>query len=483
MVSGRTVRNMRFAGNVFASPMWLGILLAAASLAPFSGAGEAALDPFQGRPTQHFAPAGQFRLEHDNGRWCFVTPAGGAFLSFGVNHITWSGDRVQHGSRRPYNEAVTEKYGDIETWASAVTARLTGWQFNTAGGWSNDVFRTRLPHTPILSLSRGLWAHHWADGGVPDFFGAEFADYVEERAAKTVPSYAGDPMVLGYFIDNELPWAPDHNGTPELFDGYCAMPAGSPGKSRFVEFFRGRYAEPAQFNTVWAPAVEAWPDLNPLDKIKAVDKAKAKTDREDFTLLVARTFFKRTTQAIHKHDPGRLILGCRFIPQSVPRVVVQACGEYCDVVSVNFYETAWGGTVFFAIRASSIDRMPRDGDLSAYYEAGKKPVMVSEFSFRARDSGLPNTWPPGWAVQPVVETQRDRAKKYEHYVMQWFAEPWFVGAHWFEHADEPKEGRAGDGENGNYGLVTIEDEPYHEFVSAVTQVIPRAWEAHAQEKE
>ena len=471
---------MTFMSRIAVASKWFGLVLAAASLAPSSGAGEAVLDSYQGRATERFTPGDRFRIEEDGGRWWFVTPEGGAFLSFGVNHISWRGDRVQHGDRRPYLEAVTKKYGVKDTWAGAVCSRLTGWHFNTVGGWSNETFAHRLPHTPILGLTDGLWARNWKEGGVPDFFSPEFAGYVEERAAGTVPGYAKNPLLLGYFIDNELPWSPDHRDTPELFDGYCAMPADNAGKQRLIEFFRERYTTPAEFNKVWAPALETWSGLNALDKITALDIAKAKGDRADFTLLAARTFFKVTTEAIHKHDPGRLVLGCRFIPQSVPKVVVQACGEYCDVVSVNFYETAWGGKLFFNIKASSIDRMPQGGDLSAYYEAGKKPVMVSEFSFRAKDSGLPNTWPPGWAVQPVVETQRDRAAKYEHYVMQWFSQPWFVGAHWFEHADEPKEGRAGDGENGNYGLVTIEDEPYHEFVTAVTRIIPRAWDAHAQ---
>jgi hypothetical protein len=45
--------------------------------------------------------------------------------------------------------------------------------------------------------------------------------------------------------------------------------------------------------------------------------------------------------------------------------------------------------------------------------------------------------------------------------------------------DEPHAGRAGDGENGNYGLVNIEDAPYAEFIARVQAVNRRVWDLHA----
>jgi len=44
-----------------------------------------------------------------------------------------------------------------------------------------------------------------------------------------------------------------------------------------------------------------------------------------------------------------------------------------------------------------------------------------------------------------------------------------VGYHWFEHADEPAEGRF-DGENSNYGLVNIRDEPWSILVARAVAV-------------
>jgi len=171
------------------------------------------------------------------------------------------------------------------------------------------------------------------------------------------------------------------------------------------------------------------------------------------------------------------------MPYTVPKAVVQACGEYCDVISINFYEQLWGAKVYFGFKPASVDRMPQGMDLRAFYEVGQKPLMVTEFTSRAKDSGVPNTWPPPYAIQPVVKTQTDRAAKFHEQVMSWLPQPWFVGAHWFEHADQPNEGRAGDGENSNFGLVNIKDEPYPAFLSGVAETIVKAWDAHAAASE
>jgi agarase len=52
-----------------------------------------------------------------------------------------------------------------------------------------------------------------------------------------------------------------------------------------------------------------------------------------------------------------------------------------------------------------------------------------------------------------VLTQTERAEGYRNYTTTLAKSPYVVGFHWFQWADQPKEGRA-DGENSNYGVVT-----------------------------
>jgi agarase len=56
--------------------------------------------------------------------------------------------------------------------------------------------------------------------------------------------------------------------------------------------------------------------------------------------------------------------------------------------------------------------------------------------------------------------------------------PALVGYHWFEHADQPAEGRF-DGENSNFGTVTIEDNVYEELTQAMASVNAGTEELHA----
>ena len=101
--------------------------------------------------------------------------------------------------------------------------------------------------------------------------------------------------------------------------------------------------------------------------------------------------------------------------------------------------------------------------------------MLTEFSFKAQDSGLPNTKGAGKAVA----TQQDRADHFDRYVTALAQMPFLVGYHWFEYCDEPAEGRF-DGENSNYGLVNITDEPWSVLVERMTQVNGRIEETHRQ---
>jgi len=93
-------------------------------------------------------------------------------------------------------------------------------------------------------------------------------------------------------------------------------------------------------------------------------------------------------------------------------------------------------------------------------------MLISEFGYRAADSGLPNTYPPTF---PILARQADRADAYERYMRRVLERPYMVGAHWFEYADEPAEGRF-DGENDNWGIVNIEDVEYAELAARMRAV-------------
>jgi hypothetical protein len=92
--------------------------------------------------------------------------------------------------------------------------------------------------------------------------------------------------------------------------------------------------------------------------------------------------------------------------------------------------------------------------------------MLTEFSFKAMDSGLYNSKGAGDAV----ETQQDRADLFTNYVEDLAHLPSCMGFFWFQYRDQPKEGRGLDGENSNYGLVKFEGTPWKVLVDQMTKV-------------
>jgi hypothetical protein len=102
-----------------------------------------------------------------------------------------------------------------------------------------------------------------------------------------------------------------------------------------------------------------------------------------------------------------------------------------------------------------------------------KPVMITEFSFKAMDSGLPNT---RGAAKPL-QTQAQRAERFTHYVEGLASMTECVGFHWFQYSDQPAEGRF-DGENSNYGLVKGDDSSW-DLLTGTMQEVNRGLEVLA----
>jgi len=117
-----------------------------------------------------------------------------------------------------------------------------------------------------------------------------------------------------------------------------------------------------------------------------------------------------------------------------PDWAARAAGRHCDIVCVNFYNSG----IPYGVSEALQTRFRELGELTG------KPLMIGEWSFKAMDSGLPNT---RGAATPV-ETQTDRAVGYASFLSTAAANPYIVGAHWFIHSDQPFEGRF-DGENSN----------------------------------
>lgn len=384
---------------------------------------------------------GFFHVENINGIWWIIDPEGNAFISKGVNCVNFWGDYSPNLGYSPYNKAVQKKYGGVETWAEATVEKLRGFGFNTIGSWSSvETFELRIPYTVILNIAATAGSE-WLSGKVVDYFSERFEEVANEIAEKECAPRKDDPYLLGYFTDNELRWSPDWRSSKHLFDDYLALERNASGKRALIQFLRDKYGKIGALNEKWDTSFTSFEEI--LDIYEPPGGAALDSDRLGFLERVSKRYFQVCHDAIRKQDPNHLILGCRFAFKP-PDEVLKGCVECVDIISVNNYD--WEPPINSFREINMLTGLP---------------VMLTEFSFKARDSGLPNTRGAG----TPLATQEDRAERYEKYVSRLVSEPYVVGYHWFQYVDQPAQGRF-DGENSNFGLVNIMDE---EWVILVTR--------------
>ena len=435
---------------------------------------------------------GYFRTARHHGKWWLVTPNGHLFFSLGMNAVSvgesdtvverreqmfrWlpaPGDplaahygvsdhtapigvkiKFLQGRTFQFHTAnLVRKYGRdwFEQWKSITLARLQAWGFNTIGNWSDPrVYdEDRMPYTATLEI-RGAVAEipsasdYWRR--MADPFDPAFAEAVD-HSVQAGTRCSNDPWCLGYFVDNELPWgtATDERGRYGLALGALSLGANSPAKQAIVDQVEQRYAGIDDFNKAWNLHLADWRQF--LEQPFKFDGNFSNAMREDmgkFVRTLADRYFRTIRDALKKRDPNHLYLGSRFAgytPESV-----EACAEFCDVISFNIYQ-------------AKVERAEWQ-----FLDDLGKPVIIGEFHMGATDRGM---FHPGLVSTP---NQAARADGFMDYVRSVLDNPMFVGCHYFEYNDEPVTGRSIDGENYGIGFTDVVDGPYPEMVAAAKTV-------------
>ncbi len=395
---------------------------------------------------------GFFHAEQIDGVWWIINPVGNAFLSKGVNHIVYGGDHSPVSNRSLYKEAVSKIYDSPTDWSKAVAERLTTWGFNTIGAWSDQrMNHRRVPYTTILNIGARAGGD-WQRGVFPDVFSRRFEQQARHIASIECKKLKDDIFLLGYYPDNELRWGPDWRSKNSLLIDFLAMDADSAGGERARLFMTKRYGSLESLSNAWGANLASYQDAA---KTKLPESDNRKQDEAKFLRIVADQYFRVCYEAVKKADPNHMMLGCRFAGYA-PQPVLAAAGTYSDIISYNSY-----------------NRLPPVEALERVHAITTKPIMLTEFSFKAMDSGLPNTKGAG----KPVDTQQDRAELFTNYVTTFVKLPYAVGYHWFKYADQPPDGRF-DGENSNYGLVSLKDKPWQVLVDEMTKTNRRVEAIH-----
>ncbi|GAB6164106.1 hypothetical protein JCM19992_01060 [Thermostilla marina] len=420
---------------------------------------------------------GHFRVQKYEGKWWLVDPEGHLFWSHGLDCVRANGAVTPIDDREHYFEFLPEegpfaafyttghgaphgyyqnkdpyrayafsqanllrKYGPQwrTRYADMVHRRLRSWGINTIGNWSDrDIAALdRTPYVTTLGTkSRNIEGSSGYWGKFPDPFAPEFVETINRWIRLQAEKSGRDPWCIGYFVDNEMSWGDDTS----LAVATLQSPADQPAKKVFIDDLKAKYGTIDKLNEAWGSEYASWKAM--LEATDAPDKEKAKEDLGAFYTKIAETYFRTVAEALHKHAPGKLYLGCRFA--WVNDRAAKAAAKYCDVVSYNRYQV--------------------DVAELALPEGIDKPIIIGEFHFGALDRGM------FCMGLRLTANQEDRAETYRRYVRSALDNPYIVGTHWFQYMNQATTGRF-DGENYQIGFVDVCDTPNVEIIEAARDI-------------
>lgn len=438
---------------------------------------------------------GFFRMHKEGERSWVVDPNGAAMVYLSTDHVNYNVFHCEALGYAPYHRNVAAKYGGEEAWAKAAVTRLQEWGFNGLGaGASPSTHYRGLAHTEFVNFGGDFSALGEAyrivypDNGIPvpcsyfpNVFHPRFEAFCRRLAKERAGGRKNDPWLFGYFLDNELAWWGKTWGTRTgLFDACMKQPATHSAKLALVEWFKGRYGTAAGMARAWGAEVRSWEELLRATELVGTKTEQVARDKEAFVTLIAERYFETTTRALREVDPNHMILGCRFAGLDNPayELAYAAAGKHCDVISVNIYEKVdlRTGEVYMQ-KPGAGGRVPLATVLDEVNQrCGGKPMMVTEWSYPAYDSGLPNKHGAGQRV----DTQAQREFCFEAFQKLILSRPYMVGSSFFMWADEPALGISkAFPEDSNYGLVNEKDEPYALLTQTATRVHGLAVGIHA----
>ncbi|HEV2329983.1 MAG TPA: hypothetical protein VGY56_14475 [Verrucomicrobiae bacterium] len=385
-----------------------------------------------------------FSVQHRHGTFWLTRPDGERFFSLGVCCVNQGFSRERFDSVNP-GYAAFQHYENSNLWAAATLDRLASWGFTTVGGWSDyPALRQRddakVAFIPVLAVGMTCgapWLDMWDTNLIVQMY---------QVARRQILPLRNDPRLLGYYSDNEMGW-----WNAPLFNMTLAQPPTSGQRQRLVKLLRQTYHNDwSELLKDFEPdGVGSFEELDGKGMLHLRAGSQGIRVYRHFQSLMAERYYSLVRQIVRTYDPRGLILGDRYQSFYYPGVA-RAAAPYVNIVSMNL-NAAWNDGSF-----------PRFY-LNTLHALTGKPIYVSEFYMSAEQNGTGDK--NDSSSFPVVDTQDKRAAGFRNTLEALLRTPYVVGADWFQYYDEPAHGRF-DGENYDFGLVDIHDQPYGPLTAA-----------------
>ena len=385
-----------------------------------------------------------FSIQQRDGTFWLARPDGERFFSLGVCCVNPGESRERFDPMNP-GYASFQHYDNSHLWAEATVNRLKSWGFTTIGGWSDyrvlqqyqDADMAFIPVLAIGMTCGAPWKDMWDTNIIAQMY---------QVARDQILPLRNDPRVLGYYTDNEMGW-----WNAALFNLTLEQPPTSGQRQRLVKLLRQTYHNDwrellKDFEPV---GVTSFEELEQGGMLYLRPGSQGIRVYRRFLGLMAERYYSLVRQIIRTYDPRGLVLGDRYQSFYYPEVA-RAAAPFVDVVSMNL-NAAWNDGSFPRCYLGTLHALTR------------RPLYVSEFYMAAQQnqSGDKNDV----STFPVVDTQAERAAGFRNTLEALLRTPYVVGADWFQYYDEPTHGRD-DGENYDFGLVDIHDQPYQSITAA-----------------
>lgn len=416
---------------------------------------------------------GFFAIQQLGERKVMTTPEGNLYFSLAVNGLTPQETYTRVTGREQKFEFIPPYQGDYKRafigkdnfsyyiankyrkigvlptdhsiYQEAVT-RLEKWGFNGAGGYSPEKYgeEGKFPYVRMLPMSSMGFAK--LDGiSIFDIFAPDAEAKIDNALSKLLTPHKEDPMLIGYFIDNEYDFHKFYSHVPKLKASSAAI------KGKLVRTLREKYQTVDAFNESWRTDFDSFEEMNEAEL--PLKTSPAWRDMDEFFEYYLDTFFGTVSRVYRKYDPNHLLLGDRWITTSfhnkkfrIPLAEVE--GKYVDVISINYYT--------YKLEPDLLEEV--------HTKSGGKPILFGEFGYGTGEQGLKPLLPNSAA------NQFQRGMRYRNYVEGVASLPYVVGAHVFNYVDQAGLGRYWQGEWGeryNSGLVNVADRPYKDYLKGV----------------
>ncbi len=391
-------------------------------------------------PPVRLAKTGRIRLTEHDGAWWLVSPTGQPFYSIGADGPYFDPESDLATGREFLEVMRRLRFNSLAGWTS-----VPGWAaLNKAviseGSQPLVMFRALESGTSHDDFDRLVPADNHS---FPDPFDPRWEEWLRNHVRGIASLVRGEPWFAALFADNEVSHRELYR---HLWTPNCS--------AALRTFLQAKYGDIGALNSAWGSGFRSFDDLVAQRPDPVLQHGPMYEDLFAFSREVVRKYAETAARVIREELPGHIVFSNRLMLDDVTYWL-----KYLDLyavfdgIAVNMYPANLSPGL------NDNERMI----LELVHEKTGKPVLISEWSVPALDSGLyDNPDKLDWSYDEAVDTQTERARQAARIVIDYYNMPFVVGAHWFFWNDFDSDKR-----QANRGLFLTSGQPWIELQVAL----------------